>query len=464
MKTIISNLIKVYDASPSLREWSRINLVVTNPKYSTLIRLGKQDQIQRYHISKDMYLYSQIGNDLILPFGVLPAIWKFIKDCPYELNFNDHGRVMNSNFKITQPLFEYQDKALQSLLKAKMGVLVAPCSAGKTNIMSALIHSLGRRFLFLVHTSDLLKQFYSRIKSLYPYLDIGVITDGKVQIGKHGAVATIQTMDIINPEIYKNEFDVVICDECAHVAGSPTLSKMFVRVISNIKARYVYGCTATPSRSDGMIKSMYTTLGLNPDGEFAPVYAIEKSETRSLTADHIKLECNVPFDYRCLNADGTFNFNELLNVLSENPERNELIINSIIEQLNNGRRVLVLCHRIEQCELLHNRLIKLGKKSALLIGKVSSKKREAILTEKESWEVIIGTYSLAKEGLDVPSLDCLFMCTPIADKGMTIQCVGRIERYKENKPAPIVFDVCDINYPYCVGKWKKRDNYLKRRF
>ena len=157
-RTIISNKIYVFNATPSLKLWCDLNLVVTNPTWETLTRLGKQDQIYRKHIPQKMYLYAQRGDTLILPFGVINSIWNGIKDSEFELRFNDAGFISHRDDKITQPLYDYQEEAVKRMVSAKGGVLVGGCGSGKTNCGIEIIHRIGRKFLFLVHTKDLLKQ------------------------------------------------------------------------------------------------------------------------------------------------------------------------------------------------------------------------------------------------------------------------------------------------------------------
>ena len=227
-RTIISNKIYVFNATPSLKLWCDLNLVVTNPTWETLTRLGKQDQIYRKHIPQKMYLYAQRGDTLILPFGVINSIWNGIKDSEFELRFNDAGFISHRDDKITQPLYDYQEEAVKRMVSAKGGVLVGGCGSGKTNCGIEIIHRIGRKFLFLVHTKDLLKQALKRFNFLYPNLDVGTITEGKINMGKDGTIATVQTMANLDPELYKHEFDVVMTDECHHISGSPTLLKYFL--------------------------------------------------------------------------------------------------------------------------------------------------------------------------------------------------------------------------------------------
>ena len=102
-------------------------------------------------------------------------------------------------------------------------------------------------------------------------------------------------------------------------------------------------------------------------------------------------------------------------------------------------------------------------KSVLLMGDVAKGKRKKILTGVTDWNVIVATTSLWKEGLDMPELSCLHWAMVIGDKVATIQSAGRIERVFEGKPEPEIYDYVDINYPYCLGKYKKRVAFLRKR-
>jgi superfamily II DNA or RNA helicase len=69
---------------------------------------------------------------------------------------------------------------------------------------------------------------------------------------------------------------------------------------------------------------------------------------------------------------------------------------------------------------------------------------------------LFSTYSLAKEGLDIPILDWLFLATPHKEKSIVKQAVGRIERAIDGKDTPIVYDYVDINIPHLMNFYKKR--------
>ena len=485
MKTIISNKIRIYDCSIELFWWCKDNLTVTNPDYATLMRIGKEETIIRKRVPETLSLYSEFngGQDIEVPFGVLHAIWPFIKNDSYELRFNNNGDVIDKNLKITTPLYNYQEEAVLRMLSAKGGVLQASAGSGKTQIGIDLARRLGKNTLWLCGKTDLLNQTIARIHQLYPSIPVGKITDGEVKMVENGiTVSTVQTLVNVDREIYAKKFDVVIVDECHACVSAPTKMKMFGKVVGNIAARYKYGLTATPSRSDTMIKAMYAILGCRQDGEFAPLHVIEKEKTNTLAAKYIKVELPTPFKYETLNEDGTFNYKELVDFLSAYEPRNKAIVDNVITALEKHKKQLVLCLRKEQCDTINKMLLERGIKSVLLIGGDLKKeincdgakkeikikgptksKRKKILQGLVDWNVIVGTVSLVKEGLDIPELSCLHWAMVIGDKVATIQSAGRIERVCEGKPEPEIYDYIDKNYPYCIGKGKKRVKFLEER-
>lgn len=464
MKTIISNKIRVYDASMDLYWWCKDNLTIVNPDWQTLMRIGKEDMVRSRHVPESLQLFVESGSDLILPFGVLRAIWPFIKDSPYEIKFNDNGEVIDQNQTIATPLYDYQEEAVEKMLFVKGGILKSSAGSGKTQIGIEVAKRIGRNTLWICGKTDLLNQTVDRIHYLYPNIPVGTITNGEVKMVNNGiTVSTVQTLVDVDPEIYRGVFDTIIVDECHRCVSAPTKMRMFGKVMERIAARYKYGLTATTTRADTMVKSMYAIIGVNEEGEFAPIFTIEKDKTKTLTAKHIKFDLDTAWTYDCLNEDGTFNYMALIDYLGHNKQRNEAIVNNVVKVLETHKKQLVLCSRIEHCETINNMLLERGVKSVLLVGKVSKKKRKEILTGQEDYNVIVGTISLVKEGLDMPELSCLHWAMIVGDEVATIQSAGRIERVCEGKPEPEIYDYVDVNFPYCVGKYKKRIRWLKKR-
>lgn len=468
MNTEIKERIYITDPTQEIVDWCENNLVVRNPTYDTLKRMGKEDTIRYRHIPESLKLYSiRRGDTYILPFGCLKGIWKFIKNDNFSLAFNNNTPISIANQKATIEYYDYQEQAIDNMVKEKGGVLVSPAGSGKTYMGTEIIRRIGKKTLWLCHTSDLLKQAEHDMKTLYPNIQIGLTTKGQLQIGEDVTISTIQTMVQIDPALYENEFDVVICDECAHVAGSATQMKMFQKVVERIPARYKYGLTATPMRSDGLEKTMYAIIGMSPKGEFEYTYKVDKEKVKTIVAEHrrvdIKLNYSIQDLANMLDNSGMIVYHQLIAFLAQNKQRNDIIIENIIKCVGEGRKQVVLCNTVEHCENLVEELKTKGIAVELCIGKTSSKRREQILTQKIHWDVLVATYSLLKEGVSIKELDTLHLTTPIKDKAMVIQCAGRIERYKENKKQPIVYDYVDVEIPYCERAFSKRKSALKRR-
>lgn len=472
MKTIISSDIKIYNPSVEIIDWCNENIIVNNPTYTQLKMMNKDDTIRRRHVPEKLNLYYMSQGNIVLPIGCLRAIWDFIKDDPYEINFNTPQFIDLMYAEPTYPLWDYQEKAVEGILKAKSGVLQCGCGGGKTFMGIEIIKRIGQKALWLCHTGDLLRQAKEDFLTQYPNAKIGLTTEGKLEIGEEITISTIQTMDKIDPKLYANEFNIVICDECAHVASAPTQMKMFGRILSNINARYKFGLTATPMRSDGLTKAMYAYIGMSLNKEFEPAYKIDRSEIKTIQCEHKRIDLYNGYDgfkiAELYDASGMMIYNDLITTLCEDLDRTNKILDYVEECYKESRKQVILSSRVEHCEQIVNLLKQKGINAVLCTGKVSAKNRKAILNQEIEWDVIVATYSLLKEGVSVPQLDTLHLATPIRSKndkgGMIIQCAGRIERYLENKKKPIVYDYVDTDIPYCVKAYTDRKRALVRRF
>ena len=86
--------------------------------------------------------------------------------------------------------------------------------------------------------------------------------------------------------------------------------------------------------------------------------------------------------------------------------------------------------------------------------------KESALKETETKKVVIATYAMASEGLDIKTLTTLIMATPKTD---IEQSVGRILREK-NENGPLVIDIIDSHEPF-KNQWKKRKTfYMKEKY
>ena len=190
MKAKVGAEIRVIDPTYKLWQWAHKKLVIENPQYEKLQAIGKST----YKTQKKLYLYRKVGTDIYLPFGCLHDIFEmkadfeWIENCIHPLQKRDfHSHIC---------LYDYQETAVTAALKAKNGVLVAPCGSGKTQMALELAARIGGRTLWLTHTHDLLKQSRERAAANFdlPSSAYGEISGGKVNIGDVITFATVQTM------------------------------------------------------------------------------------------------------------------------------------------------------------------------------------------------------------------------------------------------------------------------------
>ena len=173
-----------------------------------------------------------------------------------------------------------------------------------------------------------------------------------------------------------------------------------------------------------------------------------------------KVETGTEITDECLNDDGTINYTKLLAYLATDFDRNKLIARKIME--NKEHICLILSDRLEQLKAIRNLLpYEMQEDSAYIDGKMQSKKakaeREQALEDMRTGKkkFLFASYSLAKEGLDVPRLDRLFLASPCKFSAIITQAVGRVQRTFPWKETPVVYDFVD-DIGFCMGAYKKR--------
>ena len=457
MELSISNKLIITNASSELFEWCRKELEFPNPEYAKKEKMG----LWTGNDEPVIVLWELRGNDVILPYGVLTKLEEAFPDL-FDMHYYD---FTGTGFKIFQTghidyqsnieLFDYQEEALTEASLYRSGVIVMPCGSGKTQTALELVARLGLRTLWLTHTYELLKQSMDRAKECFgiPETEYGTITNGKINVGKALTFATVQTMANIDLDNYRDYWGCVIVDECHKAVGTPTKLMMFYQVISSLNARYKYGLTATPERNDGLQKCMFALLGNKlceiPD-------SVVKKNTVPIKVYQAYSKIYNPEMFDIVRTDGTIDYTHLINNLCECEERNKDIA-QLVNMLNStGKTCLVLSDRVSHLEALR-RLV--GEDYTLQIYSMSGsekarKARKECLEKlrKKDIRCLFATYPLAKEGLDIPTLDCVVLATPKKDRISVIQSCGRAGRRAEGKTEGYVIDYvdteCDILFNY----------------
>lgn len=446
MKIKVSNILEVTNPTQEIQAWCKSHLILDNPDFYKKQRMG----FSTYNIPKQLQLYEIRGDTYRLPFGCIDILWKrYGRDIKFE---NGIQPVRPFNYHSSINLYPYQQKAVNEALKVKNGIIVMPCGAGKTQTALQIIAKLGFKALWLTHTQDLLNQSKERAKLVFDCDGYGTITAGKVNIGSGLTFATVQTMAKLDLPQYKDEWGVIIVDECQHCAGSATKVTQFYKVINNLSARYKIGLTATPHRADGLTDSMFALLGNT-------IHTVSKEEVADTTCPVVVEP--IPTEYApadivdILKTDGTLDFQKLIADLISNDVRFMRIMHEI-----NSRQgaMIVLANRVEY---LRRMMSAYEGKAVCLSGMSASKQSKAIrkkaLADLQNGEIdcIFATYSLASEGLDCPGLRYVIFATPEKDERIITQSVGRVARKCEGKEYGTVLDFVD-DFGIYKGYWKKR--------
>lgn len=174
MVVIIGNEITIMYPNDEVVNYCKKELIVNNPDYVKKARLG----LSTYNTPRQVRLYKINGENIIVPYGVVNEIKKFISDDDIIIySFKNH-KPLRYEYNIS--LRDYQKEAVNKLYKAGMGILEAPAGSGKTQIGLALIFKYQTKALWLTHTTDLVTQSYDRCTHFMDKSLLAITSKGKV--------------------------------------------------------------------------------------------------------------------------------------------------------------------------------------------------------------------------------------------------------------------------------------------
>ena len=359
---------------------------------------------------------------------------------PSNANIEFSGRLRDST-KQNEALANIVDK----LETVGGGILSLPCGYGKTTVALAVASYFKVRTMIVVHKEFLANQWRQRIQEFCPGATVGIVQQNKCETDCDFVIAMLQSLSM--KEYAPNTFDsigMVIVDEAHHICA-----RVFSQALLNLCPKYTLGLTATPTRKDGLTNVLYWFLG--PEA-----FAVER-EMRGQTT----VECNV---WDCafyktpppVTRFGKVSLVQMITDLVEMNTRNDFLEQLIRKHSGGSRRILVLSDRRAHCEELARRFQDLG--CGLYMGGM----KEKDLEESSRKQIIVGTFSQAHEGLDIPVLDTILLATPKSD---IKQAVGRILRETTGKKnSPLVIDVKDKWGMLPSMYYKRRKTYKESGF
>ena len=453
MEIIISNRLVLQDVPFGLLEVLKERLSFINPKWIENNRRGYWNGDTQYTLE----FYDELaGGSLVIPRGFIRQLISLCKRHGVQYSIEDRRRTLAVvDFTFRGELRPYQEEAVRDVLGHDFGVLCAPPGSGKTCTSLYCIAQRRQPALIVVHTKELLNQWIDRIEAFLgiPKDQVGVIGGGKKEIGEKITVGIVNSVNKVANEVSKHVGFLVV-DECHRCP-----SRTFTESVTAFDCKYMIGLSATPWRRDKLSRLIYWALG-------DQVHKIEKEDLIE-TGDILPVEVVIKETNFQTSYDPSEEYSKMLSELTQDHERNLLIVQDVIKESNNGGGIcLVLSDRKAHCEVIRQLLYVHGIRSELLNGEVSGKEREKIVERlnKGLAKVVIATGQLIGEGFDCPGLSNLFLVTPIKFSGRVIQYIGRILRPAPGKGKAKVYDYVDSRVGVLQASAKARQYVYKTNF
>jgi superfamily II DNA or RNA helicase len=377
---------------------------------------------------------------LALPRGSLDEVVAFLDGHKVNVVVRDErfaGRPIDVQFHGS--LRPVQGDAVAQIIKYDEGLICAPTAFGKTVVASWLIANRSVNTLVVVHRQQLLDQWRERLAMFLdvPIDKIGQVGGGKTKRTREIDVAVIQSLHR-EKEVkdFVAEYGHVIVDECHHLSAFT-----FEQVMRQVKAKFIVGLTATPTRKDGHHPIIYMQCGP------ARYKMAVRAMTDSTPFEHVVIPRTTEFR---MSSASEPTIQDIYAALTTDEGRNKLIVDDVVRAMEQGRSPLLLTGRTEHITQIEAALAGRVRNVVVLKGGMGRKQRRevserlAAIPDSEP-RLILATGSYIGEGFDDARLDTLFLAMPISWKGTLQQYVGRLHRLHDGKRVVEVYDYVDGN-------------------
>ena len=461
---------KILPEIDNLKKNNLINSYIGNKGYS-IYKISLNSKIIEF-IKKELTVKPFIQSSLVEPnsFPIylesdkkiyVPRFWGInIFGNPKKLKIS-YGKSINLNFNGV--LRDYQTNVLNSYLKAinfeekeeentqGSALIELGCGLGKTVLGLKIIEQIKKKTIIFVHKTFLKNQWIERIKQYLPDAKIGTIQGEVIDIeDKDIVIGMIQSISIKSyPDNLFDDFGLSIFDECHHIS-----SETFSNCLRKCTTLYGLGLSATMTRKDGLTHVFKMYLGNICNKQKKKE---EEDNVLVKAIDYIVLDNEeyneVERDYR-----GNVKHTTMLSKVCNLNYRTDFIINVIENELkiNKEQQIILLGH---QKKLLNYIFKIIELKNITSVGYYVGGMKEKDLKVSESKQLILATYAMAAEGLDIPSLTTLILATPKSD---IVQSVGRILREKHSNP--LIIDIIDQHDCFANQFSKRKAFYNEKNY
>jgi len=341
------------------------------------------------------------------------------------------------------------EKFLKNIETRKSGLLALHTGFGKTCLALYLISILKMKTIVIVHKEFLLRQWIERIEQFLPDAKVGRIQASKMDVeDKDIVICMLQSLSMKDyPSEIFSDFGFAIYDEVHHLGA-----EVFSRAFYKLTTEYSLGLSATMKRKDGLSKVLNWFLGnivckVERKGEDNVLVKVLRYHVEDEKFNKLEL------DYR-----GSIKYTTMIKKICEFNRRTEFVLKVIKDLIkkNNNQQIIVLAHQKKLLAYLHDAI---QHRNIATVGYYVGGMKEKDLKISEGKQIIIATYAMAEEGLDIKTLTTLVMATPKVD---VTQSVGRILRQKRKES--LVVDIVDSHVIFEKHFKKRKTFYRKQKF
>jgi hypothetical protein len=313
-----------------------------------------------------------------------------------------------------------------------------------------IISDIQKKTLIIVHKEFLMNQWIDRIDEFLPGAKVGKIQGPVFDVeGKDIVIGMLQTLyDRALPENAFDCFGLTIIDE-VHRIGSEQFSKTLLRVASP----NMLGISATVDRKDKLTTVLYMFIG-------PKIYTEQRKDEDPVCVRSMEYISSDPeFNETEYDFKGQTKYSTMISKLGNFGPRSDFIVKAIQDLIDESRekgeeaQIMVLAHTRSLLKYFYESISHKGFAS---VGYYVGGMKQCDLQETEGKQIVLATYAMAAEALDIKSLSILVMATPKTD---ITQSVGRILRTRHDNP--IVVDIVD-HHDVFQKQWKQRKTFYRK--
>ena len=396
------------------------------------IRMNQEENVRRFEINEEsVSKVRQIALSMNIPFSD-----------EYDFRSDGYNKELPINLRKEVIVRAYQEKALSKMFsgsRAKSGIIVLPCGAGKTLVGIIAACTIRKSTIIFCDTNLSIQQWYDQLlkySTLEPSKIFIFNSENKITIPGNDSCIVLTTYSIFasgkssktiatRDNICKREWGLMIADEVQTMVANT-----FKRATDLVKAHSKLGLTATLVREDNKILDLNYLIGprlyeanwidLSDQGFIAKVKCYE-------------IWCKMPGEFyrEYLHAENASRKRILSSV---NPNKFKTVERLIKYHESRGDKILVFADIIYVLNLYGSKLSKCENRfRPVLQGSTPLDERAKILAAFKTTNKIncIFISSIGDKALDLPDANVLIqICSHFGARMQEAQRLGRILRKK----------------------------------